>query len=114
MVKITLKCGFQAANKAPTHLAFNLHLSFMDLLQTLRFPPSLRLSLPLKHGESQLTAPLLPDIIALIQAALDLMFVCLERLGAPCFSLIGLTSDVVCVRVYYGGSVVISKPPFPR
>lgn len=38
------------------------------------------------------------------------MFVCLERMRAPCFSLIGLTSDVVCVRVYYTDCVVISNP----
>lgn len=46
------------------------------------------------------------------------MFVCLRRMGALCFSLIGLTSDVVCVRVYYTGCVVISNlepspPPQP-
>lgn len=63
----------------------------------------LQLSISLKHAISQLTTPLLPDIIVLIQAALDLMFVCLV--------LIGLTSDVVCVRVYYRGRVVISKTP---
>lgn len=37
------------------------------------------------------------------------MFVCLRRMGALCFSLIGLTSDVVCVRVYYTGCAVISN-----
>lgn len=37
------------------------------------------------------------------------MFVCLERMGALRFSLIGLTSDVVCVWVYYTGCVVISN-----
>lgn len=49
----------------------------------------------------------LRDIITLIQAALDLMFVCLERMGARCVSLIGLTSDAVCVWLYYTGCVVI-------
>lgn len=62
----------------------------------------LQRSISLQHAESQLTTPLLSDIIALIQAALDLMFVCLF--------LIGLTSDVVCVWLYYRGCVVISKP----
>lgn len=38
------------------------------------------------------------------------MFVCVERMGAACFSLIGLTSDVVCVRLYYGRCVVILNP----
>lgn len=46
------------------------------------------------------------------------MFVCLRRMGVLCFSLIGLTSDVVCVRVYYTGCVVISNlepsPPPPH
>lgn len=38
------------------------------------------------------------------------MFVCLQQMRAPCLSLIGLTSDVVCVWIYYTSFVVISNP----
>lgn len=63
------------------------------IIWPLFYMPFLRLHVSTEHAESQLTTPLLPYIITLIQAALDLMFVCVV--------LIGLTSDVVCVWAYY-------------
>lgn len=109
-VKVSLQCWFQPAIKYwLILLSFYICLAGPAANPLLPFI-SLSLSAFLKHAESQLSTPLLPDIIVLIQAALDLMFVCLERMGEPYFSLIGLTSDVVCVRVYYRVCVVISNP----